>query len=165
MLDARFEQQSGQWYGEDANTVRYLIGRLSGLPKFPREVAGSRELALVLRNCESVDHAYAVVEEILQGWKECPVPASLREVIYAKRPQRKARRCQECHGERYISVPALVTYPHDHWPAAGMAPTRQERLKREDGGWATHDEAMELAAHLPGTQTIVSAAVPCGSCR
>lgn len=165
MLDAHFERGSGSWSGAEANEVRYLVGRLSGLPRFPREIAGTRELALALAGCVSVHHAETVIDEVLSTWKECPTPAALREVMHARRPAtRNRQRCPECHGEQWVSVPMLVTYPHDHWPAPGMRPTSQERVARPDGGWASHDEAMEMAENLPGNQTIVSAAVPCGRC-
>lgn len=156
-LDAHFDATSGMWSGVDANPLRYQVGRLSGLPKYPREVAGQRELAIVMLNCANMSHVTKVIDEILSGWKECPVPAELRELVAKYRPPAaKKFRCQNCGGGRYVSAPYLATYP-SHWPAMGVTP-QMEPIR------ATWEEAYALAERLPGNQTIVSVAVRCEVC-
>lgn len=153
MIDCKFDAKTHKLIGEDAAEVGYQVSRLSGLPKFPREEAGARELALAIATAPSIHAAYDCVSRMLEDLTACPTPAEIRTAIAAAHPV-KRRRCDACGGGGFMSVPVLVTYRGDSFEV--------QWAKRLDG--MSVPDLAEFAESLRENRTnqiILSAAVPC----
>jgi hypothetical protein len=76
-----------------------LIDRLNGLPKFPERSEGIQELVRALeRSAQSNDHAERIVSEMLEGWRQAPVPVDVYEVAARTREEAPPQDCERCLG-------------------------------------------------------------------
>ena len=99
---------------DDIEGARFLVARMAGLPRYPKDPVARNEL--VRSACVTatvLDDIRRAVDLIVKDWDRCPVPSEFSKVIQICLPQRAKRQCDICGGVGFVVHPYLITRERD----------------------------------------------------
>lgn len=133
------------------------VQRLAGLDFFPRsDPAALKELRVAAEAAYTPEILTAVVDDWLASERECPKPADIRRMIWARQsPPEPRKDCPDCGG-----TGARIRWTVSWWKEEGSRVVRTRRWSRSEEEATAEAEALPKEA-MARAETV---AVDCG-CR